>query len=167
MIDLVFNNSQDESFKTDFFNKILETSVGILGISDRNIEVSINIVNEDKIRELNKQYRNKDKVTDVLSFPMQSKGLHHPKGMDRFEGPFGYAQGPMSNAEAFDIGDIFVCLPFAKIKAKSENIDIDRKIIQLVVHGFLHLLGYDHEKTEEDAKEMFGLENKILSKLNF
>ena len=147
-MDVVFQNTTpDKSFKKDFFENIIKAGIIGLGLDPKNIEISINLVEESKIKELNKKYRDKDKVTDVLSFPMIEK--------------------LSKNLQPSDIGDIFICLPFAKKEAKSENIDIDRKLAQLTVHGFLHLLGHDHEKSEHDAKKMFSLESRILSKLSF
>ena len=64
-----------------------------------------------------------------------------------------------------DIGDIFVCLSIAKKEAKREDIDIKEKLMQLAVHGFLHLSGYDHERSEKDAKKMLELERSILDKI--
>ena len=67
--------------------------------------------------------------------------------------------------EILPLGDIFISLPFAKKEAKSENVSIDRKLVHLAVHGFLHLAGYDHERSENKADKMFRLEKKILSKV--
>lgn len=115
--------------------KIFETSAKELKIGS-NLELSVNLVEENRIQELNKQYRDKDKPTDVLSFPLGDGN-----------------------------GDIFICLSIAKNEAKSENINVEDKLAQLVVHGFLHLQGYDHQ-TDEEEKEMTKLERKILDKLN-
>ena len=167
MSDVVFQNTtEDKSFGKDLFEKVIKAGIIELGLDTKNIGVSINLVGEEKIIELNKKYRDKDKVTDVLSFPMQSEGLHRPEGAKRLEGPapFDYAQGK-SNAGAFDLGDIFICLPFAKKEAKSENIGIDRKLARLTVHGFLHLMGYDHEVSKKEETKMLSLENKILNHL--
>lgn len=139
MMDLVFNNLiGDKAFGPIFFKNILEAIIEELKLKDKNRGVSINLVSEARIKNLNKKYQNKNKVTDVLSFPMGSGA---------------------------DLGDIFICLPFAKKQAKSENISIEKEISRLTVHGFLHLLGCDHEKSEQDAQKMFKLENKILAKL--
>lgn len=154
-MDLVFNNLTGDKFlKEIFFRKVLNTAIKEANLKNKNLGISLNLVTENKIQELNKKYRNKDKITDVLSFPMQSK-------------PFDYAQGPTSNASAFDVGDIFICLSFAKKQAKLENVSIERKLTQLAVHGFLHLLGYDHEKSEREAKKMLSIESRIFDKLNY
>ena len=146
MIDLVFQNlTSDKFFKDNFFKKILSLVAEELKLK-KNIEVSLSLVGESKIKELNNKYRNKNKVTDVLSFPMiqDTKYVTHDT----------------------DLGDIFICLPFAKNQAKSENISIESKLAQLTVHGFLHLAGYDHEGSSRKAREMFDLENRILKKLS-
>ena len=148
MLDVVFQNAtNDKSFRKDLFEKIIKAGIAELGLDSKNIDISINLVGEEKIQELNKKYRNKDKVTDVLSFPM--------------------IQDTRYKIHDLDLGDIFICLPFAKKEAKSENIDIDRKLAQLTVHGFLHLMGYDHEVSKEEEERMLKVEELILSKLSF
>lgn len=152
MIDLTFNNStNDSNFNESFFTKIIEVGVNAMKITS-NISLSINLVEEKKIQKLNKKYRNINKITDILSFPMVNGDLKKI-----------VATGYKLQA-TIDLGDIFMCLPFAKKQSKLENINIDMKLAQLSVHGFLHLLGYDHDKSEKDAKEMFKLEKQILSK---
>lgn|SRR3989344_1688087 len=156
MLDLVFqNNTGEEAPLDNFFIKVFETCDSILKLGDKNIELSLNLVGEEKIKELNKQYRNKDEVTDVLSFPMN----------ETFNFQLPALPAGRSTFNSIDLGDIFICLPFAKKQAKLENVDIETKLAQLAVHGFLHLLGYDHEKSEEEAEKMFNLEKQILSKL--
>lgn len=149
MIDLVFQNlTSDKGYNVFFFKNILETAAQELKIKGR-MGVSVNLVGEAKIKELNKKYRNKNKLTDVISFPINEKSeIYNPKFIIQ------------------DIGDIFICLSIAKNEAKRENIEIEYKLAQLTVHGFFHLLGYDHEKSEEDADKVFSLEKKILSKRN-
>lgn len=138
MIDLVFkNHTSQESPGHSFFEKVLKRGAKELELRN-GIEVSVNLVGETKMRELNKKYRRKDKSTDVLSFPLGDGN-----------------------------GDIFICLSIAKSEAKRENITIKQKLARLTVHGFLHLLGYDHEKSKHGAKKMLSLERRILQKLSF
>lgn len=140
-MDLVFQNlTADKKCSSKFFEKILVICVKELKLSNKRIEISVNLVGEAKIKELNKKYRNKNKVTDVLSFPMNERS---------------------------DLGDIFICLSFAKKEAKSENVSIERKLAQLTVHGFLHLSGYDHERSNKDEEQMLKLESKVMGKLKF
>ena len=137
MVDLVFKNyTSQEAPRQGFFKNILETATKELKINVK-IETSINLAGEDKMKDLNKKYRHKDMPTDVLSFPLGDGS-----------------------------GDIFICLSIAKKEAKRENIDIENKLAQLTVHGFLHLAGYDHERSKQAEKEMLGLEDKILNKIN-
>lgn len=124
----------------------MDIGIREIKIKDKNIEVSLNLVGEAKIRELNKKYRNKNKITDVLSFPLEEKSL--------------------KNYGILSLGDIFICLPFAKKEAIADKMTLQAKLAQLTMHGFLHLLGYDHEISAKETKRMFGLENKILEQLN-
>ena len=116
-----------------------------LKIKEKNVEMSLNLVGEDKIKELNNKYRNKNEVTDVLSFPLEESRL--------------------KKHDILPLGDIFICLPFAVKEAERQNISLEKELAWLTVHGFLHLTGHDHEKSDNDKKEMFDLESKILNKL--
>src|SRR3989344_4230605 len=121
-----------------FFKKILEMATRELKLKGK-LSVSVNLVGEKRIQELNKKYRNKNKPTDVMSFPIQNKSNFSISQFLSF----------------YDIGDIFICLSIAKNEAKRENITIEQKLAQLVVHGFLHLKGYEHEKSKREAEKMF------------
>jgi len=146
MLDLVFKNHTSlKSPGEKFFKEILGTVIKELKIKDKKIEASLNLVGEAKIRELNKKYRGKDKITDVLSFPLEESRL--------------------KKHAILPLGDIFICLPFAVKEAERQSISLKKELAWLTVHGFLHLLGYDHEKSKQDAEKMFKLEKKILSKL--
>jgi len=146
-LDFVFKNHTFQKAPSEnFFKKVLGTGVEELKIKDKNIEVSLNLVGETKIRELNKKYRGKNKRTDVLSFPLDEVRLQ--------------------KYDILPLGDIFICLPFAVKEAKKQDIGLKKELAWLTVHGFLHLLGYNHEKSADDKKKMFVLENKILGKIN-
>lgn len=161
-VDFVFKNSTpDKEYNSKFFEEMLLIGIKELKLGNKNIEVSVNLVGEDKIKELNSKYRHKDKVTDVLSFPM-SKSSYLETRDKKQGGSKIIVSGRLSPVA--DLGDIFICLSIAKKEAKSENISIEKKLAQLTVHGFLHLTGHDHEKSDKDAKKMFDLEHKILAK---
>lgn len=152
-MNLIFRNSTAvKVYNFKFFEKILVTVIKELKLGKKNIGLSVNLVGETKIKELNKRYRNKDRVTDVLSFPMSEKSQIQDSRFKILD-------------SSTDLGDIFICLSFAKNEAKSENISVDRKLAQLTVHGFLHLMGYDHETSRVCAKKMFKIENHIISKI--
>jgi len=112
-------------------------------LKNKNGDLSVNLVSEKKIRELNKQYRGKDKVTDVLSFSMMEKGRS-------------------KSEKESDLGDIFICEKQVKRQAKEYKVSEKEEFKRMLVHGVLHLLGFDHQKTSE-AKKMFKLQEDIIS----
>lgn len=110
-------------------------------------EVAVAVVGDRKIRSLNRQYRDHDAVTDVLSF-----------GYDEGEGEYDV------NADADiirQLGDVVICLPQVKRQAKRRGRAVRTEFALMVVHGTLHLLGYDHETMAEERR-MFGLQHKVL-----
>ncbi|MEK4564520.1 rRNA maturation RNase YbeY [Alkalihalobacillus sp. FSL R5-0424] len=110
-------------------------------------EVSVSFVDDEEIRELNKEHRGKDQGTDVLSFALN-------EGEDDVVEPI----DGMPNL----LGDIIVSVPRISSQAEDYGHSFERELGFLVVHGFLHLLGYDH-LTEQDEKEMFGRQEEILT----
>jgi probable rRNA maturation factor len=139
MISLELNNTT----KTPVCRRSLERLLNLAQKTSKyrgKALVSLGVVGNQKIRQLNKTYRKIDKVTDVLSFENSDSE---------------YAEDP--------IGEILVCLPVAKAQAKKIKHSLKKEVNRLVLHGFLHLIGYDHEKESEAAK-MESLETKILNK---
>lgn len=128
-----------------------------LKITDNEVDcpaVGIRFVSKRKIRKLNKIHRGIDKATDVLSFPMfdtKRKGSL-PSFVEE--------RDPLT--KELEIGDIIICLAVAKRQAKAYKHSLEREINFLALHGFLHLLGYDH-MTKKDEKEMFSLAESILN----
>ena len=117
--------------------------------TDDSVELGILLTNQQKIHELNRKYRNIDKATDVLSFFMiPEKGL-----ADAFV-------TPPDNIR--HLGEVIISYPQAKIQAKERNHPIKQEITILIIHGVLHLLGYDHEDLN-DEKIMRARESAILS----
>lgn len=112
------------------------------------LEVSIVLTDDDEVRELNRQYRGRDSATNVLSFA----------SLDDDEAPLP-EEGPVL------LGDIIVALQTTLREADDENKPVADHLSHLVVHGVLHLLGYDHLE-EEDAEEMEALERTILAGLD-
>ena len=117
-----------------------------------NTEMSVTLMENENIHEINKKYRGVDKPTDVISFAIEED--------DPDEVPI-----ILPEDEEFDIpkniGDIMVSMDKVKEQAEYLGHSEDRELGFLVVHGFLHLNGYDRMK-EEDEKEMFGLQREIL-----
>lgn len=104
-------------------------------------EVSVTVVDDDRIKELNSAHRGIDSPTDVLSFPLND-------GDDIGE----------------ELGDIVISIERADYQAKEYGHSLDRELAFLTVHSTLHLLGYDH-MTEEEEKDMFGRQEKILNSM--
>jgi len=99
-----------------------------------NKELSILFTNDEHIAELNRLFLKRDRPTNVLAFPMEG--------------------GPESGPQTPMIGDIVISLDAAERDAEEIGEDLDRTINRLLIHGFLHLLGCDHERSEADARKM-------------
>lgn len=118
------------------------------GIDD-TAEVSVTLVDNEGIRELNKEHRDIDRETDVLSFPL---------GDDD-----GYEVDP--DNDAIMLGDIVISLEKAAQQAQEYGHSYRREVAFLITHSLFHLLGYDHVNSEEEEKIMFGKQEKVLDKL--
>lgn len=116
--------------------KTAETVLKGLGYSD--CELSVLLTGNDEIRELNRDYRNMDRPTDVLSFPMDDKYL---------------------------LGDIAISVEKAEKQAREFKVTKDEELGRLLVHGILHLIGYDHVKGGRQAKEMKAKEEEMMGLL--
>ena len=143
-----FNNLRDELLK----EKITE----IFSIAQKetntknNISVNVTIVGKDKIKQMNNEFRKVDRVTDVLSFPLLENNELH--------------DGEMLDENIFtDLGDIVICKSKAIMQAKEFGHSVEREICFLALHGFLHVLGFDHIE-KQDEIVMFNLQDKILKK---
>ena len=117
-----------------------------------NTEMSVTFMNNDAIHEYNKQYRGVDKPTDVISFAIEEDGDDLPVLPDE----------EMAETLAKNIGDILVSIDIVDTQADYLGHSFERELGFLVVHGFLHLNGYDHMDEGPQEKEMFDLQRKIL-----
>ncbi len=157
MLDLTFWSASREGsqgareYNEAYFRKILDIACYELGLGGIDIELSLSLVGPTKMRTLNKKYRHKDEPTDVLSFPLQN--LDNPSSAKTGIG------------DILSLGDIFISLEVARQKATEAQRTLDAELKFLAVHGFLHLLGYDHERSAEDETTMFDLQDHILDKL--
>lgn len=122
--------------------KVLRAALRKVGI--KTAYVSVAFVRRSAIRRLNKIYRNKDKATDILSF--------------------GFSQALGDEGEKSRVGELVISEEEARSNAKSKKTTLKKELRLLLVHGALHLAGYDHEKIK-DEKKMFALQEKILKKL--
>ena len=147
-IDFVFDNEVDNfenNYEQDFI-AIIEQALKTLSIED-DVEVSCVLVDDERIHEINREYRHIDRSTDVISFAMEDNDQFYVEGMPR------------------TLGDIFISVDHAKKQAEEYGHSLRREMCFLFTHGILHLLGYDH-MTDEQEKEMFGLQDEILGALS-
>ena len=138
---LINKEVYDKEITKEFVKKVVDQILNNLQLE--NVEVSITLTDNDIIKSINKQWRGKDKPTDVLSFP----------------------QGDTIGYKYRVLGDVIISLPYAKNQAREIGHSYKAEIVRLLTHGILHLLGYDHETNEEDAKVMFNLQDKIFEKV--
>jgi rRNA maturation RNase YbeY len=106
--------------------------------------LSLSLVGKTRMRSLNRKYRGRDYPTDVLAFPMASAGKQR---------------------EVF-LGDVVICLPIAIGQAARFGNTADQEILRLLIHGTLHLLGYDHEQSPREATRMQRKERAMVQKLS-
>lgn len=136
---MINNLIADQRLDSDLLNDLNQLADNLLldkGIE--NAEVSVTFVDNLKIKELNKTYREKDEVTDVLSFPIDEELL----------------------------GEVIISLPRAVEQAEDYGHSLRREVAFLLVHGLLHILGYNH-KTDSDKNEMREAEEKLLERHGF
>ena len=133
--NLVDDERLDSNLLADL-NKLADNLLSDKGINDA--EVSVTFVGNSKIKELNKTYRKKDEVTDVLSFPIDDELL----------------------------GEVIISLPRAVEQAEDYGHSLRREVAFLMVHGLLHILGYNH-KSDADKAEMRKAEKELLEDHGF
>ncbi|AZB94225.1 rRNA maturation RNase YbeY [Acinetobacter pittii] len=126
---------------------MIETTLRHVGYKE-DCEIGVACVDLDESQQLNLQYREKDKPTNVLSFPSD------------------IPEEVLPMLDALPLGDLVICIPVVLQEALEQKKTAQNHFAHLLVHGVLHLLGYDHETSDEDAEEMEGLEIEILAKLN-
>ncbi len=136
-------NLTNEEINVNLLDKVICKVSEVLDVN--NSLVSIVLTDNKYIHEINKTYRNVDRETDVISFAF----------MDNDEN---------IKSDITDLGEIYISLEKAHSQAEEYNHSFEREICFLLVHGLLHLLGYDH-MNEKDEKEMFSLQEEILSSL--
>lgn len=139
----VLSDSSPKAQSDGLYKNCAEAVFDMFEAGAEYFEISLLMTDDERIRELNRQYREKDYATDVLSFPMSE---------DPFE------EGGM-------LGDIVISADTAAKQAADAGIELRRELAFLFIHGLLHLLGYDHEEGPEQEEEMFSLQEEILQNL--
>ncbi|WP_394233004.1 rRNA maturation RNase YbeY [Niallia oryzisoli] len=146
MIDFIDETNELSEKEQDLVEKLLAFAAEKENVGE-NSELSVTFVTNDRIQEINREYRDKDRPTDVISFAMEELG----------EGEIPLVGGDMPRV----LGDIIISLAKAREQADEYGHSFIRELGFLAVHGFLHLLGYDHE-TEDDEKKMFSRQKDLL-----
>lgn len=136
-IDFSVNQQSGPKIPVSFWQKSCKKIEKNIKIKSK-VEVSIAVIGSDKIRTLNRMYRKKDKPTDVLSF----EAVKDFRGRDY-------------------LGEVIICYPKALSQAKKRGVNVLAEIEFLLVHGFLHLIGFDHQNLAEE-KKMDVLQEKII-----
>jgi len=146
-LDLEQNNEYENIVK-----KVIEQCFEEENLEDSKLYISITLTTPEHIQEINKQYRNVDKETDVLSFPMFEKEELECKIKNK-------------EFEHEDVlGDIVISIDKVKRQAEDYGHSFERELSYMIVHGFYHLMGYDHIE-EEDKIKMRPKEENVLEKL--
>jgi probable rRNA maturation factor len=154
-LTLICNNEQEKHPIPDAWTAMLERLLELAGESEdvEEGEVALTFVDDEQIHELNRTYRGIDRPTDVLSFAMLEEG----------EGEIDIAFDEEEEVPVEMLGDIIISVDRAIAQSEEYGHSLEREIGFLFVHGFLHLLGYDHDE-EEAEREMFAKQEEILRK---
>ena len=150
--EIEYLNVEPNEMYSELTEKVLKKCFETDNLLDKNIYVSIIYTTPVDIQAYNKEYRNIDKATDVLSFPMFEK-----EEVEKLK------QEKSIVTEV--LGDIIVNLSQVKMQADEYGHSFERELAYMLVHGFYHLMGYDHIQPE-DKKEMREKEENVLSELN-
>lgn len=145
-IILEYTNEVDNPLKSDFFQTIASCTLAhpqFSFLSEKEITIGVAIVSREKIQSLNKQYRQHDSVTDVLSF-------------GEYEGKSVLSK---NTEKQIFLGDIFLCADFIAHSAEEDEVTLEREMTYIFSHGILHLLGFDHEE------EMFLIQEAVTDEL--
>ncbi|MFW9333915.1 rRNA maturation RNase YbeY [Paenibacillus polymyxa] len=159
-LQLAWNNEQNDMVINEslitLLNTLLEEAGKAEGVIDG--EVALTFVNDDQIHELNRDYRGIDRPTDVLSFAMKEtldeelEIIYEPT-----------EENPLNDVPDV-LGDIIISVQTAQAQSEEYGHSIEREIGFLFVHGFLHLLGYDHQDDASEA-EMMGKQEAVLAQV--
>ena len=151
-VDIQFYNQTDEAVERyeQMIERVVVETLKQENLAHEFIECSFIFVDNEQIREINANYRQKDAVTDVITFAIE----------DEMPGEIKIQGIPMPRM----LGDVFISLPRTREQAERYGHSFERELSFLAVHGCLHLLGYDHIEPEEE-KIMFGKQEDVLNAL--
>lgn len=147
--EIDYENIESNEKYEKLLNEVAKTCFETEKLDKTDLYLSITLSDEKYIHKINNEFRQVDRPTDVLSFPMFEKD-----------------EIPLEKTGIPDVlGDIIICIPIVKKQAEEYEHSFERELAYMLVHGFYHLMGYDHME-EEDKKVMREKEENVLSKLN-
>ena len=152
LVEITYLSIEESKEIEEVIQKVVETCFIAEKLEDTNLYISITLTNPENIKKINKEYRNIDKETDVLSFPMFEKD------------ELGEILKKKENMVEDVLGDVIISIERVEKQAKEYGHSFKRELAYMIVHGFYHLMGYDHME-ENDKKEMREKEENILNKL--
>ena len=152
MFELTYLDLEENKEYLEIIDIVLKECYKVEKLENSNLTVQITLTTPENIRKLNKEYRNIDKETDVLSFPMFEKEEIDLKVKNQ----------DFPNEDI--LGDMVISIPRVEEQAKEYGHSFKRELSYMVVHSFYHLMGYDHME-EDEKKEMRAAEEKILLSL--
>ena len=152
MFEIQYVDIEEKKEYEDIINRVVEECFKTENLIDSKMYINIILTTSENIKEYNKKYRNIDKETDVLSFPMFEKDELNEKINNK-------------DFQTIDVlGDMIISIPKVEEQAKEYGHSFERELAYMVVHRFYHLMGYDH-MVEEDKTEMRAKEENVLNKL--
>ncbi len=153
------NKTNCETLSLEVMQKIAESVLTLKNQPTEEIAVGVFVVGAEEIREINREYRHKDKATDVITFRLMDTASGKKLTKENFPLDYDYDNGGLY------LGDIFICYEVAESQAGEMGHTTDREIAELLVHGMLHILGHDHE-VESEAKVMKNYEEAMYPYLD-
>ncbi len=152
MYEIIYQNVEEKKEYEEIVKKVLTQCFQEEKLENAKLSITITMTTPENIQKINKEYRGIDKATDVLSFPMFEKDELDEKIQNK---KFLYED---------ILGDVIISIEKVEEQAKEYGHSFERELSYMLVHGFYHLMGYDHIE-EEDKKRMRPKEEKILTEL--
>ncbi len=154
-INVLIDDVPEECLEVGWLQRLVEQVLAVQGAGHR-VELGLVITSQEKIRQLNRSYRGKDTPTDVLAFAMlPAEGEKEADFSPFVTPPDGIRH----------LGEVIISYPQAVIQAEEHQHSVNREIAILIIHGVLHLLGYEHDKPEL-RRQMVTREEEILNQIN-
>lgn len=162
--EIIFKDIEKNKEYIKLIEKVIKKCFEVEKINPTSLYVCVTLTTPKNIKKINKKYRNVDKETDVLSFPMYNK-----EDLDKMiaNNLLKKWEMDLENGVLQEIlGDIIISIQQVEKQAKEYGHSFERELAYMLVHGFYHLRGYDH-MVEEDKKKMREKEENVLSQLNY